>query len=186
MSEPASISLSIAGRYAQALFELAKDGGSLKALEADAEALGAVLTSSPDFAAMIASPVIAREEQAAAVQAVAAKMGVSTLMANTLALMANKRRLFVMPQLVADLKRRIAVEKGEITADVTSASALTAAQVKKLIATLKASTGQDIKLNATVDESLIGGLIVKLGSTMIDTSVKAKLNALQNAMKEVG
>ena len=186
VSEPASISLSIAGRYAQALFELAKEGGGLKALEADADALGAVLKSSPDFAAMIASPVIAREEQAAAVQAVAAKMGVSTLMANTLALMANKRRLFVMPQLVADLLRRIAVEKGEITAEVTSASALTAAQVKKLIATLKASTGQDIKLNATVDESLIGGLIVKLGSTMIDTSVKAKLNALQNAMKEVG
>jgi F-type H+-transporting ATPase subunit delta len=186
VSEPASISLSIAGRYAQALFELAKEGGSLKALEADADALGAVLKSSPDFAAMIASPVIAREEQAAAVQAVAAKMGVSALMANTLALMANKRRLFVMPQLVADLLRRIAVEKGEITADVTSASALTAAQVKKLIATLKASTGQEIKLNATVDESLIGGLIVKLGSTMIDTSVKAKLAALQNAMKEVG
>jgi F-type H+-transporting ATPase subunit delta len=155
-------------------------------LEADADALGAVLKSSPDFAAMIASPVILREEQAAAVQAVAAKMGVSTLMANTLALMANKRRLFVMPQLVADLLRRIAVEKGEITAEVTSASALTAAQVKKLIATLKASSGKDIKLNATVDESLIGGLIVKLGSTMIDTSVKAKLNALQNAMKEVG
>ena len=186
MSEPVSISLSIAGRYGQALFDLAKESGGLKALEADAKALGAVLAASPDFAAMIASPVIPREEQAAAVQAVAARLGVSALMANTLALMAQKRRLFVMPQLVADLKRRIAVEKGEITADVTSASALTAVQVKKLVATLKASTGRDIKLNATVDESLIGGLIVKLGSTMIDTSVKAKLAALQNAMKEVG
>jgi len=120
------------------------------------------------------------------VQAVAAKLGVSNLMANTLALMAGKRRLFVMPQLVADLQRRIAVEKGEVTAEVTSASALTADQLKKLMATLKASSGKEIKLNATVDESLIGGLIVKLGSTMIDTSVKAKLAALQNAMKEVG
>ncbi len=186
MSEPASISLSIAGRYAQALFELARDAGGLKALEADADALGEALKTSADFAAMIASPVIVREEQSAAVQAVAAKLGVSDLMANTLALMASKRRLFVMPQLVADLQRRIAVEKGEITAEVTSASALTADQLKKLMATLKASSGKEIKLNATVDESLIGGLIVKLGSTMIDTSVKAKLAALQNAMKEVG
>ena len=186
MSEPASISLSIAGRYAQALLELAKEAGGLKALEADADALGAALKESPEFAAMIASPVTPRDEQAAAVQAVAARMGVSALVANTLALMASKRRLFVMPQLVADLQRRIAVEKGEVTAEVTSASALTADQVKKLIATLKANSGHDIKLNATVDESLIGGLIVKLGSTMIDTSVKAKLAALQNAMKEVG
>ena len=91
MSEPASISLSIAGRYAQALFELAKEAGGLKALEADAGALGAALKESPEFAAMIASPVIARDEQAAAVQAVAAKMGVSAFVANTLALMASKQ-----------------------------------------------------------------------------------------------
>jgi F-type H+-transporting ATPase subunit delta len=186
VSEPASISLSIAGRYAQALFELAKETGGLKALEADADALGDVLKTSPEFAAMIASPVIVREEQAAAVLAVAAAVGVSTLMSSTLALMASKRRLFVMPQLVADLQRRIAAEKGEVTAEVASAAPLSAAQLKKLMATLKASSGQDIKLNATVDESLIGGLIVKLGSTMIDTSVKARLAALQNAMKEVG
>ncbi len=186
VSEPASISLSIAGRYAQALFDLAKEASSLATLEADAAALGGALKDSAAFAAMIASPVTPRDEQAAAVQAVAAKMGVSGLVANTLALMASKRRLFVMPQLVADLQRRIAVEKGEVTAEVTSASALSAAQSKKLIAALKASSGKDIKLNATVDESLIGGLIVKLGSTMIDTSVKAKLSALQNAMKEVG
>ena len=186
VSEPASISLSIAGRYGQALFELAKETGTLASLEADADALGNILKTSADFAAMIASPVIVREEQAAAVQAVAAKVGVSTLMANTLALMATKRRLFVMPQLVADLQRRIAAEKGEVTAEVTSAAPLSAEQLTKLMATLKASSGQDIKLNATVDETLIGGLIVKLGSTMIDTSVKAKLAALQNAMKEVG
>ncbi len=186
MSEPASISLSIAGRYAQALFELAREAGGLKALEADTEALGDALNISPEFVAMIASPVIPRDQQAAAVQAVAAKMGVSTLLSNTLALIASKHRLFVLPQLVADLKSRIAVEKGEVTADVTSAAPLSAAQVKELIATLKASAGKDIKLNTAVDESLIGGLIVKLGSTMIDTSVKAKLAALQNAMKEVG
>ena len=186
MSESASISLSIAGRYSQALFELAKETNALKALEADTAAMGDVLKISPEFAAMIASPVIERDEQAAAVQAVVAKMGVSSLMANTLALMASKRRLFVLPQLVADLTARIAAEKGEVTADVISAAALSPAQAKDLMATLKASAGKDVKLNATVDVGLIGGLIVKLGSTMIDTSVKAKLASLQNAMKEVG
>ncbi len=186
MSEPASISLGIAGRYAQALFELAKEAGGLQALEADADAFGAVLKDSPDFAAMIASPVIARSEQAAAVHAIAARMGVSTLMANTLALMANKHRLFVLPQLVSDLQARIAVEKGEVTAEVTSASALSPAQAATLIATLKSRSGKQIKLNASVDETLIGGLIVKLGSTMIDTSVKSKLAALQTALKEGG
>ncbi|EKD61961.1 MAG: hypothetical protein ACD_54C00005G0003 [uncultured bacterium] len=135
---------------------------------------------------MIASPVVAREDQARAMAAIAAKMGLSAVMANTIALMASKRRLFVLPQLVANLRARIAEEKGEVTAEVTSASALSAEQAKALAATLKAKVGKDVKLNTTVDESLIGGLIVKLGSTMIDTSVKAKLAALQNAMKEVG
>ncbi len=186
MSEPASISLGIAGRYAQALFEIAKEENGLKALEADADALGAALAASPELSDMIASPVVARDDQARAMAAVAAKMGLSVTTANTIALMASKRRLFVLPQLVADLKARIATEKGEVTAEVTSASALSADQAAKLAASLKAKVGKDVKLNTTVDESLIGGLIVKLGSTMIDTSVKAKLAALQNAMKEVG
>lgn len=186
VSEPVSISQGIAGRYAQALFELAKEEGALKALEADAAALQAALAASPELAAMIASPVIARGEQVAAMAAVAARMGLSDLTANTLALMGGKRRLFVLPHLVANLKARIAVEKGEVTAEVTSATTLSAAQAKALAETLKAKVGKTVKLNTTVDESLIGGLIVKLGSVMIDTSVKAKLAALQNAMKEVG
>jgi len=186
VSETASISLSIAGRYAQALFELAKEAGALKALESDASALAEVLTESPELAAMIASPIVGKGEQSAAMAAVAAKMGLSTLTQNTLALMAQKRRLFILPQLVQDLKARIAKEKGEVMAEVTSATVLTAGQREALVATLKANFGKDVKLNTTVDESLIGGLIVKLGSTMIDTSVKAKLAALQNAMKEVG
>jgi F-type H+-transporting ATPase subunit delta len=178
--------LGIAGRYAQALFEIAKEENGLKALEADADALGAALAASPELSDMIASPVVARDDQARAMAAVAAKMGLSVTTANTIALMASKRRLFVLPQLVADLKARIATEKGEVTAEVTSASVLSADQAAKLAASLKAKVGKDVKLNTTVDESLIGGLIVKLGSTMIDTSVKAKLAALQNAMKEVG
>ena len=142
MSEPVAISQGIAGRYAQALFELAKESNSLTALEADADALAAALAASPDLAAMIASPVVPRDEQTGAMNAVAAKMGLSALTANTLALMGGKRRLFVLPHLVANLKARIAVEKGEVTAEVTSATTLSAAQAKALAETLKAKVGR--------------------------------------------
>lgn len=186
MSEPASISLGIASRYAAALFELAKAEAVLPALEADIAALTAALAESADLRAVIASPVVGRDDLGRAVGAIAAKLAVTPLVANTLALMADKRRLFVLPHLLANLADRIAEDKGEVTAEVTAARALTAAQSKKLAETLKARVGKTVKLNTTVDESLIGGLVVKLGSTMIDTSIKAKLAALQNAMKEVG
>ncbi|WP_435257890.1 F0F1 ATP synthase subunit delta [Thioclava sp. FR2] len=186
MSETASISSGIAARYAAAVFDLAKEAKALKALEADTDALAAALDASADLKSLIASPVVSREDQARAIGAVAAKMKVSDLVANTLQLMASKRRLFVLPQMLADLAARIAEDKGEVTAEVTSAAELSADQAKKLAATLKARVGKDVKLKTAVDESLIGGLVVKLGSTMIDTSVKARLAALQNAMKEVG
>ncbi|HSF65232.1 MAG TPA: F0F1 ATP synthase subunit delta [Paracoccaceae bacterium] len=186
MSEPASISTGIAARYAAALFELAAEAKALPALEKDIDALEAALAASADLRDLIASPVYSREDQARAVAAVAAKMKLSTLTANTLALMAGKRRLFVLPQLVVTVRDRIAAHKGEVTAEVTSAAALTPAQAADLAATLKANFGKDVKLKTAVDETLIGGLVVKLGSTMIDTSIRSKLAALQNAMKEVG
>jgi len=186
VAEAASISQGIAARYATALFDLAKEAGALPALESDAAALGDALAASPDLGAMIASPVVSRAEQGAALAAVGAKMGLGALMQNTLALMAQKRRLFVLPQMLREVAALIADEKGEVTAEVTAAAKLSAAQSKKLAETLKAKVGKTVKLNTTVDESLIGGLVVKLGSTMIDTSVKSKLASLQNAMKEVG
>lgn len=186
MSEPASISSGIAARYATALFDLAKEENALKGLEGDVDALDTALTASADLRELIGSPMVSRDDQASAIAAIAKKMGLSVLMTNALALMASKRRLFVLPQLLADLRERIATENGEVTAEVTAATALTAAQAKKLAASLKASVGKTVKLKTAVDESLIGGLVVKLGSTMIDTSIKSKLAALQNAMKEVG
>ena len=107
-------------------------------------------------------------------------------MKNGLGVMADKRRLFVLPQLVSQLREMIADDKGEVTAEVASAKALTKAQSDKIAKTLKASVGKDVNIKATVDESLIGGLVVKVGSKMIDTSIKSRLNSLQNAMKEVG
>lgn len=186
MSETASISSGIAARYATALFDLSKESNGLKALEGDVDALDAALSSSADLRDLISSPLYSREDQSNAIAAIAAKAGFSALLANTLALMASKRRLFVLPQLVVDLRARIADEKGEVTAEVTAASALTSEQAAKLAATLKARVGKEVKVKVAVDESLIGGLVVKLGSTMIDTSVKSKLAALQNSMKEVG
>jgi F-type H+-transporting ATPase subunit delta len=186
VSEPASISSGIAARYAAALFDLAKEGGALAALEADAGALGEALAASADLRAMIASPVIGREDQARAIAALAARLSLAPLTANTLALMASKRRLFVLPQLVADVQARIAAEKGEVTAEVIAAAPLSPAQEAALSETLRARAGKTVKLKTTVDETLIGGIVVRLGSIMIDTSVRSKLAALQNAMKEVG
>jgi F-type H+-transporting ATPase subunit delta len=185
VSEPVSISSGIAARYATAVFELARDSKTLDRLEADVRALDDALAESADFRSLIASPVISRGDQARATAALAAKMDLSPTTANTLALMSEKRRLFVLPQLLAALKAMIAEEKGEVTAEVTAARDLTKAQSDKLAKALKASVGREVKINLAVDESLIGGLVVKVGSKMIDSSVRSKLANLQNAMKEV-
>jgi F-type H+-transporting ATPase subunit delta len=186
VSEPVSISTGIAARYATALFELARDGTSLDRLEADVSALAAAMKDSADLRAMISSPIYSREAQGSAIAAVAARMGLSDLAANTLRLMASNRRLFVLPQLIARLAAMIAEHNGEVTAEVASAKPLTKPQAEKLAKTLKASFGRDVKLDVTVDEALIGGLVVKVGSKMIDTSIRTKLDQLQNTMKEVG
>ncbi|WP_417249419.1 F0F1 ATP synthase subunit delta [Celeribacter sp.] len=186
MSEPASISRGIAARYATAMFDLASEGKSVKALEGDVATLKGALDDSADFRDFVSSPVLTRDDLEGGISAFAKKAKLSTITANTLALMAQKRRLFVLPQLVASLEEMLAEARGEVTADVVSAKALTKTQTDKLAKTLKAQFGKDVNINATVDESLIGGLVVKVGSKMIDTSIAAKLNSLQNAMKEVG
>ena len=186
MTEPVSISLGIAERYATAIFEIAKEGKSLGDLEANLTDLATAIDASADLRELISSPVISREDQGAAIASIGRKMKLTQVLQNALGLMAEKRRLFVLPQMVARLRGMIAEDRGEMTADVTSAQALTKAQADKLAKTLKASTGKDVKINATVDDSLIGGLIVKVGSKMIDTSIRSRLNSLQNAMKEVG
>ena len=186
MSEPASISSGIAERYATAIFEISKESKSLAKLEENLTDLAGALDDSADLRDLISSPVLSRAEQGAAIAAIGKKMGLEAMLQNGLALMAEKRRLFVLPQLIAQLRAMIAEDKGEVSADVVSAKALTKTQSDKLAKTLKASFGKDVNINATVDESLIGGLVVKVGSKMIDTSIRSKLSSLQNAMKEVG
>jgi len=176
----------IAARYATAIFELAKESGTLAKLEANLDDLTAALDASADLRALIASPLLSRTAQGPAIAAIADKMGLVPELRNGLALMAAKRRLFVLPQLVVRLGDMIAEDKGEVRAEVTTAMPLSKEQADTLVKTLKARIGRDVKLNATVDESLIGGLVVKVGSKMIDTSIRSRLDSLQNAMKEVG
>lgn len=186
VSETAGISTGIAARYATAVFDLAKEGKDIKALESDVAALEAAIDTSDDFKTLLTSPLYNRDEQGAAITAIAKQMKLSATVSNVLALLAAKRRLFVLPQLLAVLQDRLAEERGEITAEVTSAKSLTKTQTEKLVKTLTAQAGKTVTIKETVDESIIGGLIVKMGSRMIDTSIASKLNALQNTMKEVG
>ena len=186
MSEPASISAGIAERYATAIFEIAQEENSLDALESSVNDLGTAVNESAELRTVLASPLISREEQGAAIAALSDKMGLAPVMQNVLGLMAKKRRLFVVPQMVAALRDLIAEERNEVTAEVISATALSDAQTESLSKSLAENVGKTVTINASVDESLIGGLIVKVGSKMIDTSIRSKLNSLQNAMKEVG
>ena len=186
VSEPASISSGIADRYATAIFELARDAGSLDRLETNLDDLAAALDDSADMRALVASPVLSRDVQAKAIAAIADKMELVTELRNGMAVMASKRRLFVLRQLVSRLDDLIAEHKGEVTAEVASAKPLSQAQADKLAETLKSKVGRDVKLKTTVDDTLIGGLVVKVGSKMIDTSIRSRLDSLQNAMKEVG
>ncbi|WP_027244461.1 F0F1 ATP synthase subunit delta [Leisingera daeponensis] len=186
MSEPASISAGIAARYATAVFDIAEENKALDSLETSINDLAAALADSEDLNSLIRSPLVSREEQGAAITAVADKMGLDPVLRNTLALMADKRRLFVVPALIDALRARLADARGEVTAEVVSAKALTKTQSDKLAKTLAERVGKKVTINATVDASIIGGLVVKVGSKMIDSSIRSKLNSLQNAMKEVG
>ena len=186
VAHSASISQGIAGRYAQAVFDITRESGDLDRLASEIGDLDDALKDSADLRDLIASPLYSRDQQGQAIGAVAQKMGLGPTLSNTLQLLAQNRRLFVLPHLVARLRDMIADARGEVTADVTSAVALTEEQQQKLAATLAEKSGKKVKLNTRVDESLIGGMIVKLGSQMIDSSVRSRLASLQNVMKEVG
>lgn len=181
-----SLTSGAAGRYATALFELARDAGELDRAEADLNQLDAALGGSPELADLIRNPVYTRSEQGAAMAAVADRMGLGPLVRNVVALMASKRRLFALPQTIAQFRALLAEHRGEVTADVTAAHELSDAQRDALAAKLKDSLGRDVKLNVRVDRDIIGGLVVRVGSRMIDSSIRSRLARLQNAMKEVG
>ena len=186
LSDQASTSKGVAKRYATALFDLASETDDISSLEKNVETLTQAIDESPDLNSLISSPIYSRDQQKNAIGAIAKKMGVSADMINALSLMAEKRRLFVVPTFLSVLNDMISESKNEITAEVVSAQLLSKGQVEKLGKSLKKNFGKDVKINATVDPTLIGGMVVKVGSRMIDTTIRAKLNSLQNTMKEVG
>ncbi|MEM7546766.1 MAG: F0F1 ATP synthase subunit delta [Pseudomonadota bacterium] len=186
MSDSSASTAGIAGRYASALFEIAEESGALESVEGHLGQLKDALEVSQDLRSLIHSPIASREQQGAAMAALNEKMGIGAPVSGMIGLMAEKRRLFVLPDLIEVFNQLLADKRGIVSAEVVSAKALTAAQKESLEAMIKKSVGADIALDVTVDESLIGGLVVKVGSKMIDTSIRAKLASLQTAMKEVG
>ncbi len=176
----------VAERYAVSLFELALETGSADKVGADLDRFQALLDESEDLRRLVASPVFSAEEQQKAIGAVAAKAGVSGTVANFLQVIARNRRLFALPGMIRAFRAMAAEHRGEVTAEVTSAHALTAAQEEELKSALKGVTGKTVSIVVTVDPSILGGLIVKIGSRQIDTSLRTKLSTLKLALKEVG
>ncbi len=176
----------VAERYASSLFELALEAGSVDAVGSDLGRFQAMIDGSEDLKRLILSPVFSAEDQTKAVAAIVEKAGFSPLVANFLKVVASNRRLFAVPGMVKAYRVIAARHRGEITAEVTSAHALTAAQEAELKVALKGVTGKDVAIAVTVDPSILGGLIVKVGSRQIDTSLRTKLSTLKLALKEVG
>lgn len=174
----------MAGRYATALFELAEAQGSLDAVAADLASIRKLLDESADLRRLVLSPVFGADDQAKAFGAILDRAGIKGLVANFTGLVIKNRRLFALPDMITGFTRLLAAKRGEMSADVTSAHALSDAQLASLKQSLKTATGRDVQINTKVDEGLLGGLIVKVGSRMIDSSLKTKLNSLKLAMKE--
>lgn len=177
---------SVAGRYASALYDLATEQNQLKPVEQGMTQLQALLNESADLRNMVRSPVLSADEQGKALAAVLEKAGIGGLTANFVKLIAKNRRLFTLPDMIKNFHTLTARGRGEMQAEVTSATALSDTQMQQLKETLKASVGKDVSIASHVDPSLLGGLIVKVGSRMIDSSLRTKLNNLKIAMKEVG
>ena len=173
----------LAGRYAGALFDLAKDQGALDQVQADLSGLKALLAESADLTRLIESPAISRDDQVQALTAVAKKAGASELTTKFLGLLADKRRAFALPDVIEAYGFLLSEEKGEEQAEVVSAIALTEAQAKDVQENISKSVGKTVTMTQRVDPSLLGGLVVRVGSRMIDASLKTKLHQLELAMK---
>ena len=186
MSASNAIVTGVAGRYASALFDLAKDAESLDAVESDLAGIKRLIRESAEFSTLIKSPILSREEQTAGMQAILSKAGASELTTRFMGVVIENRRLFALEDIAEAFAALLADHKGEMTAEVAAAVSLSQAQKKALRATLTGSLGRQVNLDVTVDPSLLGGLVVHVGSRMIDSSLRTKLDNLQIAMKGVG
>lgn len=176
----------VAGRYATALFDLANENSQLDQIASDLDQFQSMLDESSDFASLVRSPVYSADDQQRALAAVLEKAGISGLTANFIGLIAKNRRLFVVSDIIKAYRMLLSQHRGEISAEVSSATALSDEQMEALRTSLKEAMGKDVQIQTSVDPALLGGLIVKVGSRMIDNSLRTKLSNLKLAMKEVG
>jgi F-type H+-transporting ATPase subunit delta len=174
----------VAGRYATALFDLAREANAIEAVKSELDRFDALVTGSPDLMRLVRSPVYSADEQLQALSAVLERAGIGGLAANFLKLVVANRRLFAVRDMIKAFRDLVATHKGEVTAEVTVAEQLKSQHLDTLRAALKSVTGKDVDLDIKVDPAIIGGLVVKLGSRMVDSSLRTKLNAIKHAMKE--
>lgn len=183
MEISAGIQASLSGRYASALFDLASEAGTVSAVESDLDKLSAALAESAELKQLTTNPRVSRGEAEKALWGVSALLGLSELTQNFLGVVAQNRRLSALPDVIRAFRMIAAAQRGEVTAEVTSAHALTDAQLDALKAKLTAREGRTVKLTSNVDPDLLGGLVVTIGSKRIDGSIRTRLNSLANAMK---
>ncbi|PPR12308.1 MAG: ATP synthase subunit delta [Alphaproteobacteria bacterium MarineAlpha11_Bin1] len=183
MPSPTSVTSGVAGRYAAALFEIAGDQKNLDEVLADSEIIVGLLGESDDLRRLVASPVIGREAQGAAISAVLDKAGVSELTRNFVGVVSKNRRLFALSEMCIAYRELLAARRGEMSAEVVSAKPLSDAQRDSLERALRGAIGSKITLDTRVDNSILGGLIVKVGSQMVDSSLKTKIQRLEISLK---
>ncbi len=185
MAQESALVSGIAGRYATALFDMARDGGQLDVVAQDLDRLTAMLAESADLVRLIRSPAFSRAEQGAAIAAVMEKAGFNDLTRRFVGVLAQNRRLFAVADVIAAYRKLLSHHRGEIVAEVVSAAPLDAEQLAQLKSALSSAAAGNVVVQARVEPELIGGLVVKLGSRMIDASIRAKLNSLKSVMKGV-
>lgn len=174
----------VAGRYAAALFDLAAEAGALETVESELKEFGATIAASEDLASFIKSPAYDQTDQMNALAAIAEKAGYGALTTNFLKLVASNRRVFALPSMIKAFVALAARHRGEVAAEAVSAAPMNDEQLKALKLEIERQVGKAVNLETSVDPDLLGGLVVKVGSTMIDTSLKTKLNRLKTVMKE--
>ena len=173
----------LAGRYALAILELAQEERAVEAIARDFATLKQLMAESPELTRLIRAPVFSREEQAAGMNGVLHRMEAGPLTRRFILLLASKRRLFALPDIIRAYNGLVAKQKGEMSAQVTSARPLSDDEAAELKSILRSKLSKDVNLETRVDASLLGGLIVKVGSRMIDSSLRTKLNGLRLAMR---
>ncbi|MEO0611865.1 MAG: F0F1 ATP synthase subunit delta [Pseudomonadota bacterium] len=184
MASSGSLTSGIAERYAAAFFDLAQEHKALDDAEKDLAALKTTIAGAPDLLSFIKSPVYSHEDQEKAIAALADKADFAPLTANFLKLIARNQRLFALPNIIKAFEQALARHRGEVSAEATTAVALSDEQARRLRQEIETLVGQAVNLQTNVDASLLGGMVVKVGSKMIDSSLKTKLNRLQSVMKE--